>query len=85
MAKRKTIQEKVIEYLDIKGFKEIESKSNKYRTFIDPKKELEACPTKFFVGKRGALRAGLTSSKSRSVFGTITHKLIDRLIKEASA
>ena len=77
MAKRKTITEKLVEYVTLCGYSEIPGKSGKYRTFN--KKDM---PFKVFIGKKGAFRRGRISSKSRSVYGVaVTHKKVNELIE----
>lgn len=52
--------EQIITGLKRFGAVEVKSRSAKYRTFIDPR-----CNGRFiFVGKKGAVRVGRTSSKS---------------------
>ena len=78
MAKQKTVTEKLVEFVTLRGYEEILSRSRKYRTF-----EKEDVVPKIFIGKRGAFRSGKTSSNSRSVFGvSVTHERIDRLLKK---
>jgi len=81
MAKRKTVTEKLVEFITIRGYEEILSKSGKYRTF-----EKDYIVPKIFIGKRGAFRSGRTSSDSRSIFGvSVTHERADRLLKKAKS
>ena len=80
MAKRKTVSEKLVEFVTLRGYEEILSKSRKYRTF-----EKEGLDVKVFIGKRGAFRSGRTSSNSHSVFGvSVTHERADRLLAKAA-
>jgi hypothetical protein len=60
----KTIAEKLATVLLAQGYKELESRTRKYRTF---QKEGES--EKLFVGKSGALRKGTNSSSSLSITG----------------
>jgi len=81
MAKQKTVTEKLVEFITIRGYEEILSKSEKYRTF-----EKDYVDSKIFIGKRGAFRSGRTSSNSSSVFGvSVTHERADRLLKKAKS
>jgi len=76
MAKRKTITEKLIEFVTLCDYSEIPGKSSKYRTFTK-----DGITNKIFIGKKGAFRHGRVSSKSRSVYGiSVTHKKIDELL-----
>ena len=63
--KMSEIQEKGARRLLELGFTEIPCKSRKYRAFQHPGKH-----TTYFIGKRGALRAGENASKSISL-GTV--------------
>lgn len=67
---KKTLADKVIDFLIEKGMKEVPSKSRKYRTFSPPNRD-----DFYFVGKKGAVRVGKTSSKSFSISDKI-HSLI---------
>ena len=74
---KKTVTEKLVEYVTLCGYREIDSRS-KYRTFSKDSSE-----TKVFIGKKGAFRHGRIASKSRSVLGTsVTHKMIDVILKK---
>ena len=77
--KHQNTQEKIVQFLKEKGSVEMPSKSKKYRKFTYPGKVLNSKKETFYwVGKKGALRAG--SSVSNSV--SITHYLKKRrLIK----
>ena len=68
----KTLTDKVIRFL-IEGIDmvEIQSKSSKYRTFINPTKQNYF----YFVGKAGAIREGRTISNSRSLTDIIHAKI----------
>lgn len=58
---KQTIQNKIIQGLIDRGFVETQNKSRKYRAF-----EKEGIKGFLFVGKNGALRRGLTATKSLS-------------------
>ena len=67
--------QKIIDAILKMGAVERPSKSGKYRTFTNPRRNGEF----FFVGKAGALRAGRASSKSISL-----ESMVGRLIAAAS-
>lgn len=73
----KTIQERLAAALLARGYKELDSKTRKYRTFAGTQDE-----RKLFVGKSGALRVGVNSSTSTSITG---HKLYKELLAEQRA
>ena len=56
-------QEKGAQMLLKRGFTELPGKSKKYRVFKNPKRE----DTLYFLGKRGAIRAGKNISSSYSI------------------
>jgi hypothetical protein len=63
MAKKKTLQERIVDKMVADGFTEIlPSKSKKYRQFKAP-----SGLGFYWVGKMGAVRYGKTSTNSRSV------------------
>ncbi len=62
MAKTKTQQEKVIEYLTKKGFVELKSRSGKYRRFSSSHEGQY-----YFIGRKGAVRVGRCASNSFSI------------------
>ena len=63
--------QRIIDAILKMGAVERASKSSKYRTFTNPRRDGEF----FFVGKAGALRAGRTSSNSISL-GNMVERLI---------
>jgi len=61
----------VVKCLLGRNFKEISSKSRKYRTFESPSGKL------YFVGRSGALRTGKSSSDSISITSSI-NRILER-------
>ena len=60
----------IINFIKSKGYKEIASKSRKYRTFKHDNSDLLV-----FIGKRGAVRKGKTSSQSISITENIKKRI----------
>ena len=77
--KHQSVQEKIVQFLKERGSTELPSKSRKYRKFTYPNQAPNSKKETFYwVGKKGALRAGPAASNSVS----ITHYLKKRgLIK----
>ena len=68
---KKTLTQRVVNYLGEVGYEEADSPSRKYRKFVRKDR-----PGAFlWVGKAGAVRCGRTSSQSISVTSS-THKLM---------
>ena len=61
-----TLREKLVKYLIIKGYEQEQSPSKKFLKFIKLSAERTIVST-LWVGKNGALRSGLTVSKSISL------------------
>ncbi len=60
---RQTLQERIARYLvDGRGFREVESRSRKYRQFQAPGAE-----SYYFVGRSGAVRSGRIVTNSSSI------------------
>lgn len=68
---KKTKTQKIIEYLEEKGYVEDPKDRSKYRAFTDPNKP----GYKYFVGKRGALRHGKCATKSISITDAINKRI----------
>jgi hypothetical protein len=64
-----TLCEKTVEFLLGKGLVEAVSPSRKYRKFLS---KTGSC---YWLGKKGALRVGDTSSESRSVTHLVKEKI----------
>lgn len=60
---KESLQEKGVRVMLEKGFTEIVSKTQKYRIFTHPKRP----DTLYFIGKKGAVRAGKNVSSSYSI------------------
>ena len=60
---KKTIQERLIEALKLQGCPEVQSRSTKYRVFMDIRTAKKG--GFLYVGKAGALRFGKTVTDSR--------------------
>lgn len=59
---KETKQDKGAQIMLNRGFEEIPGKSKKYRVFKNPKRDIL-----YFIGKRGAIRAGKNVSSSYSI------------------
>lgn len=69
---KRRIADKIAEYLEASGMVEIESPSQKFRRF---KKKNEGRESFYWLGRKGAVRAGRTLSESISV----THLIKERM------
>ena len=73
--KHQSVQEKIVQFLKEKGSVEMPSKSKKYRKFTYPGKVLNSKKETFYwVGKKGALRAGPAASNSVSIIHYLKKK-----------
>jgi hypothetical protein len=66
-----TIASQLIAALETAGYKEIDTRSSKYKAFEKP-----GISQRLFVGKSGALRIGRSSSQSRSLTGTTYYRML---------
>lgn len=71
----KTIQDKLVAALLLRGETELVSKSRKYRVFTRKPYKTEQ-PTKFFVGTHGSFRYGTSHAGSRPVFDSERQTLL---------
>jgi hypothetical protein len=74
---KKTMTDRVIAYLIYKGCVEIPSTSNKYRKFqLGSGQTVGGKPSFYFVGKKGACRAGKSASDSFSVSDAVQRYML---------
>ena len=64
---KQNIQEKIVQFLKKKGSIELPSRSKKYRKLSYPKQDPNGKEIYYWVGKKGALRAGPSASNSISL------------------
>ena len=74
--KNLTKREKMVRYLSLRGFKQVESHTRKYIVMVSPKGE------NFYLGKSGAVRRGTSIAKSWSMTDKVDWPEIDKFLQQ---